>query len=279
MTKRSKVALGAGALLSAALVVTTALPADALTNTWLNANTHGYKTYYEPATSQQFSRTGVELQLQAEASALSQVSLEWGTHAAASSDTYQKLTGPRDNRRTSGYWRLKTASPSDPGTLKMRITILGIPSGGMRTAAKVPDSAALPSAVRPADLSDANVVLPTVTQIRSDGAIRYWQANTSDGGTALISTDGLYTSITRASAEQFTAHGISASFGDTAHPHRAVLLPAPVGAQPLEQAGLRQVSSTFFAGAASTQNKQVTVQSAEKNTSARRFAVSLVGGK
>lgn len=279
MTKRSKVLLGAGALFSVVLIVTTALPADAATNTWLNAKTHGYKTYYEPATSQQFSRTGVELQLQAEPSALSEVTLEWGTHAAASSDTYQKLTGPRDNRRTTGYWRLKTASPSDPGTLKMRITILGVPTGGMRTAAVAPDSAAMPEAVRPADLFDAGVLLPTVTQIGSDGAIRYWQADTSDGGTALISTDGLYTSITRATADQFNAHGISASFGGAAHAQRAVLLPTPVVTQPLEHAGLKQISSTFFAGPALTQNKQVTVQSAGRDASTRRLAVSLVGGK
>ena len=266
--------LGAAAM-ATVLAIGIASPAQAASNTWLDKQTRGYTTYKEPGQSRSFSRTGAELQVFLKPSSNSFAKLTWGSTVAQGSQTLQQLNGPRDNAATTGYWKLKSAKPSDPGTIRMTVKVTGVPTGGMRALAS-PDSRnpTLPDAVDQVSLQEHGIDVDTAHAIGDEGGTTFWAADAKDGSTALIAVSGAYTSVTYATAESFEKEGIATRLDTAVGSAQGVLLPEKFeGSRDLEEAGLQDHGDAFWTAGASLHEGSVVVEATTAETPVRESSV------
>ncbi|MET3452218.1 hypothetical protein [Curtobacterium sp. 1544] len=270
--KKNRIGMALGAAATASvLAIGLASPAQAASNTWLDKQTRGYTTYTEPGQSRSFSRTGAELQVFLKPSSNSFAKLTWGSVVAQGSQTLQQLNGPRNNAVTTGYWKLKSAKPDDPGTIRMTVKVTGVPTGGMRAASpSAPENVELPDAVDQVSLQEHGVDVSTAREVGAEASTVFWAADVEGGGTALIAVDGDYSSVTYATAESFATGGIATRLDTASGSAEGVLLPEQFeGTTALEEAGLNDHGGAFWTGGAGLHEGSVAVEAAAPSDVAR----------
>lgn len=198
----------AAAVAAVGIVAATATSAQALSNTWLNGPMQSTKTYYEPSSSWQFSRTGVNSQI-AGASGGTWRTVLWLGDKSTTGTAGANLSGPLSNNRTKVKWTF-LPNPSETKKMTNRVTITGIPSGGMRVAPEVGSkTSALPKGLDTSGLEADGAQLSTAEEVGTIDSVSFWKANGEGESIHLIAVDGKTLASTHTTKQDLAAYGLT----------------------------------------------------------------------
>ncbi len=228
-------------LVAIGLAIAPAGAASALDNTWINKPTLSNHTYYEPAQSKSFARSSVSSYLAAAGTYWS-TTLWFGSYSAHGYTT-ASVSGPLSNEPTKVFWKYLN-NPNDTSKVNLRVTIHGIPGGGMRRA--VASTEDLPSSVDLSALGDGGVATREATALGGAAGVQYWSTHDQHGNVVLVSVDGDYVASTYVTAADFATSGITLRTDGADHASQAVLLPEPAAAPQLTSRGFVSASDGFF---------------------------------
>ncbi|WP_229053027.1 hypothetical protein [Aeromicrobium sp. Leaf350] len=202
-------------------------PAVAASNTWFNGKAQSQQWLYEPTVSRSFSRTGVTASVAASGN-LFRMTVYLGNFYTTGPGQ-ASINSSLSTAATKARW-VHTPYPSEQGRLTTKVTITGIPGGGMRIAQD--PKALTEEAERLEPMPHTGSVLEIegldVTFLGQSEAVKYWTYAHSDGTQVLIADYGAFISSVSTSADAFLAEGLQMVANDgTGGPDQSTLLLPP----------------------------------------------------
>jgi len=194
-------------LMGFGVLVGVSSPAAAVSNTWFNGKAQGQQWLYEPMISRSFPRTGVTASVAASGN-LFRMTVYLGnfyTPGPGQASINSSLT----TAATKARW-VYTPYPADQGKLTTKVTMTGIPGGGMRVAQD--PKALTEEAERLEPTPDTGSILEVdgldLTFLGQSRSAKYWTYADSEGTQFLIADYGAFVSSVSTSAEAFLAEGL-----------------------------------------------------------------------
>lgn len=222
----------------------TAIPAEAASNTWLNARTSSNTIYTEPANSWSLTRTGVESRLKNADGDTFQTTLWLGTLSTQGSTT-ANLSSLPGKLRSQFRWRY-LPSGNQIAYNDATVTITGVPSGPMgRSVPASGSSVTLPPTVDLNSIGDGTIDPATVAQVGVSGGTVFYSAE-SETSIYLIASFGETTASTATSKSSAKVHGLTLRLDTESESAQGVLAPSAVDEGALVAAGLVKAGDGFY---------------------------------